>query len=106
MRKYRSFADGLATGTNRPLLAGPGTEGLRQERAFRKHAPNASVRPSAALQDRPCERAESARKRAEPERDGCTGAVVRNQIANASGRTPPGLSGPVPHMGRMRRGSN
>ena len=30
VRKYRSFADGLATGTNRPLLAGPGTEGMRQ----------------------------------------------------------------------------
>ena len=34
MRKYRSFADGLATGINRPLLTRSGTERMRQERAF------------------------------------------------------------------------
>jgi hypothetical protein len=41
-------------------------------------APKVSFRPFAALQDRPNERAVSAGKRTEPERDGCAAAVIRS----------------------------
>jgi hypothetical protein len=44
-------------------VAGPGTEGLREQRAFWKRGAKAQVRPLAGLKDRPYERAQTARKR-------------------------------------------
>jgi hypothetical protein len=49
----------------------PWTAGLRKNRPFVENLPKGSIRPFAALQDRACERAESARQRSSAEGFGC-----------------------------------
>ncbi len=57
----------------------PGATAMRKELPFPEHGRNASVRPFAALQDRPYERAGSARKRSSAEGAGCAGSCRRRQ---------------------------
>jgi hypothetical protein len=53
------------------------SSGMRNYRPFADGLVNWSTRPFAALQERPHERAGSARKRTEPERDGCANCGIR-----------------------------
>src|SRR5271166_3507895 len=61
-----------------------GTAAMRKFRPLPRRVLNGSNRPLAAFQDRPCERAESARKRSSAEGVGCVLDAPRCYVAGKS----------------------